>query len=91
LLCASAVASSNKQALIVTTFTTAKAVKLPNGYLSLMMRNIVDQLNRTKYFSDVHLEQAGVSEAEKHKLVLSGEVTAFHAGNRAVRYLSGGP
>jgi hypothetical protein len=83
-------ANTGEQAVAVSSFATAKNVKLPDGYIASMMRAIVDELKHAKCFSDVYLENGLGTPAREHTLVLSGEVTGFKAGSRAARFLSQG-
>lgn len=85
---ASTARSHKYEAVQVMRFTVEPGSDLPQDYFATMMEELITQLNKTHRFHQVLRE--GETPAEPAQtLQLTGTVTRFNKGNRAVRYIVG--
>jgi hypothetical protein len=77
------------QQIEVMRFEVKEGVKFPSDYLATMTEELVTQLQEVKQFKQVLREGEAAAEAQAPALRLVGTVTAFQAGNRALRYMIG--
>jgi hypothetical protein len=83
-------ASKNKyQQIEVARFTVKAGTEFPDNYLTTLMGELAAQLQETKKFQRVFSEGESQGAGEAPALRLTGEITEFQKGNRAVRYVIG--
>jgi hypothetical protein len=77
------------QQIEITKFEVKEGVEFPPDYLADLTNELAAQLRETEKFRQVSREGEAPAEANAPALKLSGTVTEFKAGNRAVRYMVG--
>ncbi|MGH9425559.1 MAG: DUF4410 domain-containing protein [Terriglobia bacterium] len=83
-------ASKNKyQQVEIARFTVKDGIEFPDNYLTTLMGELVAQLQETNKFQHVFREGESQGAGEAPALRLTGAITAFDKGNRAVRYVIG--
>ncbi len=70
-------------------FEIEKGVEFPENYLTTLMGELAAQLQETRKFKQVSREGEGEAKSEAPAIRLTGKITEFKPGNRALRYIVG--
>lgn len=73
----------------VSQFTAEQGAKIPPDFLVAIANELTEQLRKTKKFELVFLEASNPARVPEPALVLTGIVSEYRAGSRAMRYLVG--
>lgn len=79
-------AAQEKPALVVRTFTVASGVNWPYDMKQMQLQTITELKIKDEAYFEVLADTAG---SQSHVYTLDGEVTEWHAGNKATRMMIG--
>ena len=82
-------ASSSYRTLEIQQFEVPGDIGLPPDFSGNLMADLVAEISRSKAFSHVYRAGTNLEGAAPPALRLTGRITEFRRGNRAVRYMVG--